>query len=234
MTQPPTHRGSYTAAAVLILVGALFLLNNVGYFPLGHILHLYWPCIFIAIGLIQIATNKGSGLGGGIFFILLGAFLQGIKLGWFSWNWHVYWPALLILIGLWIILKPHRGGWSGIRGGKDLNASKVNSFSLFSGVEQILHTEDFSGGEVTAIFGGAKYDMRDASTRQREIRLSVTVIFGGIELLVPSSWRVLNRITPVLGGVDEKRRPPLSPLPDDAPVLILEGAVVFGGLEIKD
>ncbi len=234
MTHPTPRRGSYTAAAILILAGVLFLLNNMGWYPIGPFIHLYWPCILILIGVIQLAANRGSGTGGALFLILLGLFIQAIKLDWFSWNWHITWPAALILLGLWIILKPRREG-GGDRGGRnEISAERIDSLSLFSGVEQTLHAEDFTGGEATAIFGGATYDLRGASTRRKEMHIAVTAIFGGIEILIPPGWRVVNRITPILGGVEEKRRPPLAPILPDAPVLVLTGAAIFGGVEIKD
>src|ERR1700722_7775740 len=49
LLQPQRHRSS-AGAVTLIVVGAVFLLNTLGIFPLHHILR-FWPALLIALGI---------------------------------------------------------------------------------------------------------------------------------------------------------------------------------------
>ena len=49
LLQPQRHRSS-AGAVTLIVVGAVFLLNTLGIFPLHHILR-FWPVLLIALGI---------------------------------------------------------------------------------------------------------------------------------------------------------------------------------------
>ena len=63
------------------------------------------------------------------------------------------------------------------------------------------------------------------------------VMMGGHELWVPSGWTVVIEVMPILGGVEDKRLPPvLDPAraTEAAPRLVLRGIVVMGGLTIKN
>jgi hypothetical protein len=55
--------------------------------------------------------------------------------------------------------------------------------------------------------------------------------FGAIELIVPRTWRVVDKLNCTLGGVDNKHRH--SSPAEDAPRLTVLGDVSLGGIEIK-
>ena len=53
------HLRSRTGAIVLIIVGALFLLSNLGVVPqLGPLLRQWWPLILIVIGVIMLVQRS--------------------------------------------------------------------------------------------------------------------------------------------------------------------------------
>jgi len=53
------HLRSRTGAIVLIIVGTLFLLSNLGVVPqLGPLLRQWWPLILIAIGVIMLVQRS--------------------------------------------------------------------------------------------------------------------------------------------------------------------------------
>jgi predicted membrane protein len=79
--------------------------------------------------------------------------------------------------------------------------------------------------------GGSEIDLTQADFTGT-ITIDVTAVFGGTKLLVPPTWDVQNDISAVFGGVDDKRQLAGVPL-DRTKVLVLEGSVVFGGIEIK-
>lgn len=49
---------SRTGALVLIIVGTLFLLSNLGWIPrLGPLLHQWWPLVLIVIGVLMLVKR---------------------------------------------------------------------------------------------------------------------------------------------------------------------------------
>ena len=54
---------------------------------------------------------------------------------------------------------------------------------VFSGTRQKLETQDFLGGKVTTIFGGAEIDLRSVGTKREEVSIKAEAVFGGIEIV---------------------------------------------------
>jgi hypothetical protein len=59
----------------------------------------------------------------------------------------------------------------------------------------------------------------------------VFAFWGGIEIYVPPDWTVTSKVTTLLGGFVDKRRP-TSVVPTKN--LIVQGMVVMGGIEVKN
>ena len=50
---------SRTCALVLIIVGALFLASNLGWFPqLGSVLRQWWPLVLIVVGVVMLIQRS--------------------------------------------------------------------------------------------------------------------------------------------------------------------------------
>lgn len=111
------HRKNYQHGllwpVLLIVVGVLFLLKNLGFIDaltwdtLGKL----WPLIFAAIGFDGILRRKEI-VGPVIMFCLTGVFLiSNYGWGWTAWNsiWR-YWPILVIAFGLEIMVG-RRSAW---------------------------------------------------------------------------------------------------------------------------
>jgi len=137
------------------------------------------------------------------------------------------WPTILILVGISIIL--HRG--ESANNFESETGHKVNVFSTFSEQNRKLTSHEFTGSEVTAIFGSSKLDLRDASITQPPAHIQTTTMFGGVEIYVPTDWDVRLNTVAFFGGSSDKRRD-VSPQ-KDTPDLIVTGTVFFGGLDIK-
>jgi hypothetical protein len=132
-------------------------------------------------------------------------------------------PAALILIGLMVLFG--RG-----MGSRVVAGDRIASFNLFSGSEVSSHSKEFRGGSVSAMFGGAEVDLRDARPAV-DASLDVFTAFGGVEIKVPRDWQVLVKGLPMFGGIENVTA--REQLPDGHPVLTVNATVLFGGLEIK-
>jgi hypothetical protein len=64
--------------------------------------------------------------------------------------------------------------------------------------------------------------------------LNLVGIMAGHEIGVPRGWAVICDVVPVMGGVDDKRLPPLETLPENPPRLRLKGIIFMGGVVIKN
>jgi hypothetical protein len=56
---------------------------------------------------------------------------------------------------------------------------------------------------------------------------------GGIEIIVPSHWEIINEVDVLLGGIEDKRNLRTPAEIGDSKKLLLRGSVTFGGLELK-
>jgi hypothetical protein len=82
----------------------------------------------------------------------------------------------------------------------------------------------------TCIFGGGELDFTEAILSSRETILTGVCLFGGLEILVPDGMAIRNEAVGIFGGV---ALPPVLALPPDAPLLVIKGAAIFGGIEVK-
>ena len=79
--------------------------------------------------------------------------------------------------------------------------------------------------------GGGKLDLRDAVPADGRVVVNLFAVMGGFEIIVPDTWSLSLEVTPFMGGVEDKTRPPANPL---APRLFLRGFVMMSGVEIKN
>ena len=61
--------------------------------------------------------------------------------------------------------------------------------------------------------------------------VEVLVVMGGLEVIVPDDWTVINDVQAVMGAVEDDRK---SVAPVGTSTLRLKGFVMMGGVEIKN
>lgn len=105
-------------------------------------------------------------------------------------------------------------------------------FSLvysMSGGEFVSSAKELRSGEVTAFMGGAEIDLRGATIRDGAT-LSLRACMGGIDVVVPHTWRVEVASTAFMGGVANLTDP--DGAGEDAPLLLVSASAVMGGIEV--
>ena len=226
--------------SIVLLLGLLFLLENLGIVYVEQVWQ-FWPVIFIAMGIAHVIDGRGwhSRLWGG-GMAAIGLLFLAQSLGYLPWNvWGLLWPVLLIFWGIVILLRGFGAGapWAGPSPFvHDVSASSedvLNAVAVFGGIERRVQSQNFQGGEASAVFGGVEIDLRGAATTRDEMLLQANAIFGGVELTVPDTWDVVVRGAGVLGGYEDKTH--RAPTPDGVkrPRLVIEGSAVFGGVSVK-
>jgi predicted membrane protein len=116
---------------------------------------------------------------------------------------------------------------------EERNLDKIEDLSLFGGGEKVFHSAAFQGGTITAIFGGSKLDLTDCKLKEGDQYLDVTIIFGGMTLIIPDSWKIQIDVVPLFGGFSTKQARTNVQIIDSTAVLHIRGIVIFGGGEIK-
>jgi hypothetical protein len=64
-----------------------------------------------------------------------------------------------------------------------------------------------------------------------KMRMDVTSMFGGTEILIPEGWDVDIHGLPIFGGFEDKTAADV--VASGAPVLDVHATALFGGVEIK-
>lgn len=240
------NNNSQTFAILVLVIGILLLLKQVGvYFP--HWIF-SWPMILIGIGVI-IGVKSGFRNSGSLILLILGSFFLLRDNNLLPMQYASYLlPVGLILLGIILLFRrPTAKGldWEGnfdrferkLRTGKagktpNEDASDfLNVEAIFCGIKRRMITKQFKGGEVTTIFGGTDVDLSHADLEGRAV-LDVSVVFGGMKLIVPSHWDVSFEVSNIAAGVEDKRFMQQGSVDADKK-LIITGAVVFGGIEIS-
>jgi len=215
---------------MLICLGVLFLLDQMGRLDFGDLVGRYWPIVFIVIGVSILLSNNFKNVGSGIFFILFGAFFLLLRLRIFDRAvWHYIWPLAIIATGLWLLLRPAwhpKKNEAGEAGGDDLSISQV-----FSGSSRKVESQNFRGGKADVVFGSAEIDLRAARLAGGQATLVLSVVFGEIEVYVPRDWQVVLEGSPVLGSIDSHKKAATVPTTQ---TLTIKGSAVFGSIEVKE
>jgi len=244
-------RKGFAFGALLILAGAVLVAINLGFIPSYKILF-SWQMLLVVIGIISLFHRH---IFSGLALISVGAFFFVPKLAVAMPEYFAcinpdtfvstYWAALLVVAGLLVILahffkpkyckfehhfeKKFEKNFERKISGKHGNFSRN---SVFGNGEHIILDEEFKGGDVNAVFGGITLDLRKTHLPEGETHLEVNAVFGGIVVIVPETWYVDFHLDSVFGGFQDNRVSNAEI--DKSRKLIIEGACVFGGGELKN
>lgn len=226
--------GRVVAGLIVVLVGIGLLLDARNVLEFDDVVGTYWPLILIVVG-IGMVVSRPRHLTGALIVMGIGAVFLARNVGWLSGNWFRYaWPIAIIAIGILILMPrmPRRSVQTGMPvPGPGAHSVRVSAY--FAGAEEVVRSGEFKGGKVDVAFGGAKIDLRGAELAMSGARLDASAIFGGIEILVPTSWRVVVNARPILGGI-ENTTVPMPPNQGATPVLEVNATAAFGGVTIKN
>jgi predicted membrane protein len=217
----------------IIIIGVLLTLDNMNFLSAREYLR-YWPALLVIFGAVKALQPAGTpGRMFGWILVILGGLLLLDKFDVLEFRIWDYWPIIFIIVGLGLV----RGRVFEIFSKREpaqrstADENMIRAFAFLGGHGLSSNSQDFRGGELTAIMGGCEVDLRRASIKDGEAVLEVFAFWGGIELKVPEDWTVILNAYPILGGfADETRSPKEGPTKK----LIVRGYAVMGGVEIKN
>ena len=225
---------NFGAGVCFVALGILLLLEKGDVVQMQQILRL-WPIALVIMGAaVAWQSSRGEPVSGSSFGLLFWILVLGLL---FNHTFNRREAAL----------HPQPEG-------------TVNVFALMSGDRRPVLNGSFNGGKITTVMAGTRLDLRSATMAPGDTAvIDVFTVFGGSEILVPGDWQVEISTTSIAGGTNDQRRrrdddedranendvrapqpeSAVPPSPDaprppgPAPKLILQGFVMFGGLNIK-
>lgn len=188
-----------------------------------------WQMILIVLGVIFISGRESKTTGYILFgigaFFILPKFFNEMPSYWGN----LFWPVLLIALGLIFIFG--RGKRQVFQREYASGQDVLDDVAIFGGSDKHINSQNFKGGKITNIFGGSKYDFRNAKVAEGTNYLYVSMIFGGSKFIFPDDWDVKIEVSSIFGGFSDKRQRSII-VPDSSRKLVIRGETIFGGGEI--
>lgn len=221
---------------IIVGVGLSLLADNLGFISARYVLRNIWPLALVVVGVTMLRrSNEPRRQRVGWVLVGVGAWIFADKVGWIDVSlWQLLVPGLFLFVGGTLIWRafsgPPKEPEPGTATTED-HAEYIRSFALMSGCELRPVSRPFRGADLNAVMGGIKLDLTDARMEGDTATIDVFAFWGGIEIFVPPDWTVTSKVTTLMGGFIDKRRP-TSVLPTRT--LVVRGMVVMSGIEVKN
>lgn len=241
--QPPVRRSlpQLILGLVIVTVGLLLTLDRLGIIEEAEYYLRFWPAGLIAIGFGKLwqCRSSHSGVLGGVVIAGAGVWLLLDEFDLVRRSFWDLWPLVLVALGASLVWR----AFVGRRPAPHDSTSVVSAVAVMSGVSRGNNSAAFRGGDLTAIMGGCEIDLRQAQINGEAV-IDVFALWGGIDIRVPENWTVVGQVTPLMGGYEDKTRPPHpeNPSPTALPGLrpggehrlIIRGFILMAGVEVKN
>jgi hypothetical protein len=209
--------------AAILAAGVIGWLDHTGSLRAADYVQ-WWPLVLVGLGVSHLPQRQWISAAVltaiGILFLPPLPFLPHFHLS--------------TILGVWPLLISY-GGVSLIRQALSpaaKSAARADSFhavAVMGGVGRSVASTDFAGGDAVAVMGGCEINLGGAKITGEAV-IDVLAFWGGIDIRVPRGWRIENHVMAILGGVVDKTD---GNAPADAPLLIIRGSAIMGGVEVK-
>ena len=184
------YQGRIFSGLLIILIGVLFLLGNLGKLDIGEVFSTYWPLILVFIGLWHLIAHEFRRTGFAVILILIGAFFMLVNLDVIRGRvWIYFWPLLIIAVGLWLIFKPRFKLFR--EKAPEIKEKDLDAFIIFSGIpfQTKIHFNFSSGSPIRrnnpvrrkskSKSGGNRESVRGLSFPRTATFLPIIMLFRG-------------------------------------------------------
>lgn len=215
---------------VFIAAGVVWLLHNLGVLRVRNIFD-FWPILPIIWGSQAIVRGRSffSYLFGGLA-VGLGSLKLLDNLDILTIGSKYYAPLILITLGVAFLARNFTGEQDAQ--GDSIVFPRINPVAIFGAVKRRVESQEFEGGEITAVFGGVELDFRRAKMKGDTASVEANAVFGGVHLRLPDNWIVEVQGVALFGGYEDKTIPPREGEP--VKKLIVTGNAVFGGVGFEN
>lgn len=222
---------------VFLILGAIFIIaGKLGFMQSVSAWSLVWTILFAAALIKSLLHTNFVGIF--LSLALLGiVYAEQLQIQAIT-PWPVLGAAVLLGIGCSMIFPKkkwnkyfHCNNMSFNGENKIINeadGSNCRCTVSFGSSVKYINSDAFETGEFETSFGGMKVYFDNAIMKGSEAHINIQNSFGGIDLYVPRTWKVINRVESCFGGVDEKGRCEW----DGVHSLYMNGDNSFGGITI--
>jgi predicted membrane protein len=227
------------AGLFVIFFGSVFLAQQSGVNIADGILS--WKAFLIAFGVVTLFRHNFRGFPGYAMITVGSAFLIDD-----------YYPAMIdtklilpiivILFGVVMIAKAtnlfgskKKRPRNNVMFDEDVemnNEEFITVSTIFGGVKKNVTNNNFRGADISTVFGGTEINLTKAGI-QGPVVIDSRTAFGGLTLIVPSTWQVHSNVNAMMGAVEDQREVIDKSLVEEDKIVRLEGTCIFGGVEIK-
>jgi predicted membrane protein len=217
-----------TGIAIVIL-GILISLSKLG-LDLKVNVWGYWPLILILIGFgLLFRPRENRQYFGGILILVFGVFFLAHNLiKNIDFNIIGLLPAVIVVI-IGVKILTH-GLWKSKK--SPPSKDQINLSTILGGGKFYLSSKELKGGNITAIMGECKVNLRDADFAGESIVIDAFTMMGAIELKVPNNWEVVMQGSPFMGSMEDKTNRDSNSDKAQKKRLIIKGTAIMGGVEI--
>lgn len=215
----------------VMALGVILGLDSLGLANAGYVIR-FWPVGLMLLGGTIATRAEPHARFWGFFWVAVGGWLllrnlDVLRVGF----WQLFWPLLFLWFGGNLIMRTLRQ--SGHIRVDNTRAERL--FAVMSECKRRFDGKPFEGAYMTGFMGGCVLDLRQAEIPPGgQAVLNILAVMAGHEIWVPPGWIVASDVVPLLGGMDDKRLPPLAQVGTDAPRLVLKGFVLMGGVVVKN
>jgi predicted membrane protein len=235
---------------VILVMGALFLLDNLEIIEARSIWRNFWPLLFIGWGASRLISGYGDrflpllAIGGG------GLLIANRVLDWDVNVARIVWPVAMIAFGAHILYRSWRrpavvhasgaadpasfGAAEPGTASADVLADTSSTFrdsAMLGSIERRNVSQMFRGGEASAFMGSVEIDLRECRMASTEAVVDVSAFIGSVEIRIPRDWLVESRMSALLGSFEDLTA---APVEGSAKRLVVRGSAMMGSVEIRN
>lgn len=223
-TDRPDSSWSRLVTGVIILAaGVILWLHQIDRIDARDYIE-WWPVAALAIGAAHLLERRWSAAA---VWIVIGVFFMLPMFGYERpsvWLLLAAWPLLISMAGLTLIVQALRPRPAGPAGNGGFRAVAV----MAGNVRRIVTPT--TGGEAVAVMGGCELEIAPQALFGNEMIIDVLAFWGGVNIRVPFGWQVVNRVTPILGGLEDKT----AGAAEEGPRLVVRGSAIMAGVEVRN
>lgn len=220
------NAGRLFSGALLVAVGALFMLETADVLDASETIGAWWPTSLIALGGFH-ALDRGRLTSGATALMAAGFLLLAVTTDVLAQDgWDLVWPIALIAAGAWLAF-----GWGRRSARRIPDVATLDGMAVLSATRLATRSAEFRHASLTAVLGGITLDLTEAVPAATGAIVDASAILGSITVLVPRGWLVDVRGIPLLGGWDDTTD--RASVGSGAPRVEVRALVALGGLEVK-
>ena len=190
---------------VIVALGGVLLLRNLEIIKFDS-WNVFWGTVW-AVGLILaglttiVSSRKLLTRAWGLLLMATGVSIGLNAYGVIDVSiWKLFWPVVLIAVGLMMVFSI---GSANRKRAEESGTNDNEKIAIFYGEESRVKG-DYTGGSVTAIFGGVELDLRQAKIKDGAV-IDVFTFCGGVNINMPDDVIVKNDVRGILGGLRDRK-----------------------------